>query len=42
LKTLEIQKNNYGEDHVNYAKSLNKFCISLEKLGELEKAKEGF
>jgi tetratricopeptide (TPR) repeat protein len=39
LKVLEIQKKNLGDDHIKYATTLNNLCITLEKLGDFEKAK---
>jgi tetratricopeptide (TPR) repeat protein len=36
---LEIEKKNLGDDHINYATTLNNLCITLEKLGDFEKAK---
>jgi tetratricopeptide (TPR) repeat protein len=42
LKALEIKKKNYGEDHIEYAKTLQNLCISLKSLGEYENAKEGY
>jgi hypothetical protein len=42
LKALEIKKKHYGEDHIEVAKTLEKLCASLEKIGEYKKAKEGY
>jgi hypothetical protein len=42
LKVLEIRKKYYGEDRKEYAIVLKALCNSLLKLGEFEKAKEGY
>jgi tetratricopeptide (TPR) repeat protein len=42
LKALEIKRIFYGEDHFKYAVNLQNLCVTLEKLGENEKAKEGY
>jgi hypothetical protein len=39
---LEIQKKHLGEDHIDYAVTLNNLCIILDKLGDFEKAIEGY
>jgi hypothetical protein len=36
---LEINKKNYGEDHVEYANTLNNLANRLSDLGDLEAAK---
>jgi hypothetical protein len=41
LKALEIKKKHYGDDHVDYASTLQNLCNTLNALGEYEKAKEG-
>jgi hypothetical protein len=42
LKALEIIKKHCGEDHVEYAFTLEGLCNTLECLVEYEKAKEGY
>jgi tetratricopeptide (TPR) repeat protein len=42
LKTLEINKRSYGENHVNYANNLGNLSIVLQDLGDYEGAKEGY
>jgi tetratricopeptide (TPR) repeat protein len=42
LKALEIEKKNYGEEHVQYASTLGNLSGTLEKLGDYEGAKEGY
>jgi hypothetical protein len=37
---LEIKKKFYGDDHLEYAKTLKNFGITLNYLGEYEKSKE--
>jgi hypothetical protein len=39
LKALEINKKSYGEDHVQYAQTLENLSIALSKLGDYEGAK---
>jgi tetratricopeptide (TPR) repeat protein len=39
LKALEINKRNYGEDHVNYASTLENLYSVLNDLGDYEVAK---
>jgi hypothetical protein len=39
LKVLEIKKKHYGEDHVEYAKTLHNLSIELSNLGDYEGAK---
>jgi hypothetical protein len=39
---LEIEKKQLGEDHIDYAITLNNLCITLEELGDFEKAKDGY
>jgi hypothetical protein len=39
LKALEINKRNYGEDHVEYAITLENLSIVLKNLGDYEEAK---
>jgi tetratricopeptide (TPR) repeat protein len=39
LKVLEINKKNFGEDHVQYAKTLENISIILKDLGDYEGAK---
>jgi hypothetical protein len=41
LKVIEIKKKHYGEDHIEYAKTLQNLCYTLNNLGEYENAKEG-
>jgi hypothetical protein len=41
LKVIEIKKKHYGEDHIEYAKTLQNLCNTLNNLGEYENAKEG-
>jgi tetratricopeptide (TPR) repeat protein len=41
LKALEINKRSYGENHVNYASSLEYLSSVLRNLGDYEGAKEG-
>jgi hypothetical protein len=36
---LEIFKKHYGEDHVEYAKTLGNLALILSKLGDYETAK---
>jgi hypothetical protein len=36
---LEIKKKNYGEVHVEYAKTLKNLALILNKLGDYETAK---
>jgi hypothetical protein len=36
---MEIKKNHYGEDHVEYAKTLHKLANRLSDLGDYETAK---
>jgi hypothetical protein len=42
LKALEIEKNNYGEEHVQYASTLGNLSNTLEKIGDYLGAKEGY
>jgi tetratricopeptide (TPR) repeat protein len=42
LKALEINKRSYGENHVNYARTLGNLSIVLMHLGDYEGAKEGY
>jgi tetratricopeptide (TPR) repeat protein len=37
---LEIEKKYYGEDHVEYAKTLHNFSNRLSELGDYEGAKK--
>jgi hypothetical protein len=39
LKVLEINKKHYGEDHVEYAKTLENLSNRLSELGDYEGAK---
>jgi hypothetical protein len=39
LKALEIKKKHYGEDHVDYAKTLSNLSILSSQLGDYEGAK---
>jgi hypothetical protein len=39
LKALEINKRSYGEDHVEYARTLDNLSIVLKDLGDYEEAK---
>jgi hypothetical protein len=39
LKALEINKRSYGEDHVNYARTLENLSNVLSDLGDFEGAK---
>jgi tetratricopeptide (TPR) repeat protein len=39
---LEIRKKLTGEYDINYANTLNNLGLTLENLGEFEKAKEGY
>jgi hypothetical protein len=36
---LEIKKKHYGEDHIEYAKTLNDLAILISDLGDHEDAK---
>jgi hypothetical protein len=36
---LEIEKKHYGEDHVDYAITLNNLALILSDLGDYEAAK---
>jgi tetratricopeptide (TPR) repeat protein len=42
LKVSDLIKRRYGEEHVENARSLQNLCVTLERLGEFEKAKEGY
>jgi tetratricopeptide (TPR) repeat protein len=42
LKALEINKRNYGENHVKYARNLSNLSTVLKDLGDYERAKEGY
>jgi tetratricopeptide (TPR) repeat protein len=42
LKALEINKRSFGEDHVQYARSLENLSIVLRNLGDYEGAKKGY
>jgi tetratricopeptide (TPR) repeat protein len=42
LKCLEIYKIFYGENHVEYGKTLENLSIVLDDLGDYEGAKEGY
>jgi tetratricopeptide (TPR) repeat protein len=42
LRALEINKRSYGEDHVNYARTLYHLSIILMDLGDYENAIKGF
>jgi hypothetical protein len=39
LKALEIKKRNFGEDHVDFARTLESFSTVLRNLGDYEGAK---
>jgi hypothetical protein len=39
LKALEINKKHYGEDHVEYARTLKNLSNLLGQLGDYENAK---
>jgi hypothetical protein len=39
LKALEINKKHYGEDHVEYARTLENLSNLLGQLGDYENAK---
>jgi hypothetical protein len=39
LKALEINKKSYGEDHVQYAQTLENLSIVLRDLGDYEGAR---
>jgi hypothetical protein len=39
LKALEINKRSFGEDHVEYARTLNNLSNVLRDLGDYEGAK---
>jgi tetratricopeptide (TPR) repeat protein len=39
LKALEINKRSYGENHVNYARTLVNLSNVLSKLGDYERSK---
>jgi hypothetical protein len=39
IRVLEIKKKYYGEDHVQYAKTLSKLAQELSYLGDNETAK---
>jgi hypothetical protein len=39
---LEIKRKHYGESHFEYAFTLSNLCSTLLRLGEYEKAKEGY
>jgi hypothetical protein len=34
MKTLEIKKKNFGEEHVEYASTLVNLSCTLEKIGD--------
>jgi hypothetical protein len=34
VKALEIEMKNFGEEHVQYASTLNNLSVTLEKLGD--------
>ena len=42
MKSLEINKQAYGEKHVEYARTLENISIVLRKMGDYEGAKEGY
>jgi tetratricopeptide (TPR) repeat protein len=42
LKALEINKKNYGENHVKYARNLENLSTVLMEFGDYEGAKEGY
>jgi tetratricopeptide (TPR) repeat protein len=42
LKALKIKKKHYGEDHVEFARTLENFSLTLMSLGEYEKFKDGY
>jgi hypothetical protein len=39
LKALEINKRSFGEDHVQYAHTLENLSIALRDMGDYEGAK---
>jgi hypothetical protein len=39
LKALEIKKRSFGEDHAEYARTIENLSNALSDLGELEGAK---
>jgi hypothetical protein len=39
MKAIEINKRNFGEDHVEYARTLSNLSITLIRLGDYEGAK---
>jgi hypothetical protein len=41
FKGFEINKKNFGEDHVIFARNLNNLSIILRNLGDYEGAKKG-
>jgi tetratricopeptide (TPR) repeat protein len=42
LRALEINRKAFGEDHTEYATTLENLSIVLEKLGDYEGAKQGY
>jgi tetratricopeptide (TPR) repeat protein len=42
VKALEIKKKKYGEDHIEYAITLQNLCGTRDNLGEYRKAKKGY
>jgi tetratricopeptide (TPR) repeat protein len=42
LRALEINRKAFGEDHTEYARTLQNLSIVLEKLGDYEGAKQGY
>jgi tetratricopeptide (TPR) repeat protein len=42
LKALKIKKKHYGDDHIEYARTLENLCITLMSLGEYEKFKDDY
>jgi tetratricopeptide (TPR) repeat protein len=42
LKALEINKRSFGEDHVNYATTLENLSTVLRVMGDYEGAKLGY
>ena len=42
MKALKIDKNYYGEDHIEYAKTLQNLSNTQYKLGNYQKAIDGY
>ena len=42
LRALEIKRKAFGEDHIEYAKTLHNLSNVLLSLGDYEEAKQGY